>query len=627
MFLSLPQIQQSLSNLPSINPFFGMSFLAFKKSGLSVGNTERVVFSRIADDILFKHYRPCTSYSGFYNPFLTSDKDDRWLARRYGSTSLQRITTDTFSDALLHEKKTQFWGWQPNYIEILQRHLNGERIPAFDLAVWLFREDIWLGDISREVVRDRLFKKFSITQDEIESLFDTSLPNVPENWLQEEPVSEHELLNIIGYPENSAPEQGAALHLLELFEIGPASYFRYEPAARLNIITGDNSLGKTFLFECIWWALTGEWSQGPIHPRANVSKKTPRISFSLAGSGGRVQQFKSDYDWNKRQWELPKSRSAEAGVVLYARFDGSFAVWDSTRRDFEGERDTPTQLVFTRDALWEGLRTSDGKGWLCNGLIRDWVSWQLSGERYENRWRALLACLKSLSPSGESMTPGDPVRVSITDEREVPTLYMPYGLVPIVNASAGVQRAIALAYVLVWTWFRHTENSELLRRDPQNRVVLIVDEVEAHLHPRWQRVIIPALMATVKELSSSLRPQIHVATHSPMVMASTEVVFDEEQDDFHHLRLDGNEVILEELLFVKRGRADLWLMSDAFGLEMPRSVPGEDAIRDAKKLQLLESPSPKQVKEVHERLVRVLAQDDDFWPRWRFFAKQHGVEV
>ncbi|MCP4702626.1 MAG: ATP-binding protein [Gammaproteobacteria bacterium] len=447
------------------------------------------------------------------------------------------------------------------------------------------------------------------------------MPLVPENWLQQEPVSEHELLNIIGCPEGSTPEQDGALQLLELSEIGPASCFRYKPAARLNIITGDNSLGKTFLFDCIWQALTGEWIEDPIRPRANVSKNTPCISFSVAGAGSR--QFKSGYDWNKQQWAAPKNRAAEAGVVIYARFDGSFAVWDSTRGDFEGK--VPTQLVFTHDALWNGLSAPDGKGWLCNGLIRDWVSWQLSGARYKNRWQALLACLNSLSPSGEPMRPGDPVRISITDEREMPALYMPYGLVPLVNASAGVQRAVALAYVLVWTWFRHVDNSELLRREPANRVVLIVDEVEAHLHPRWQRVIIPALMAAAKELCSSLSPQIHVATHSPMVMASAEVVFDEEKDGFHHLRLNGNEVVLEEIPFVKRGCADLWLMSEAFGLAMPRSLPGEEAINDAKKLQLSEEPSLQQVKAVHKRLMRFLAQDDDFWPRWRFFAKQHGI--
>ena len=254
---------------------------------------------------------------GFYNPFLTSDKSNRWVKRRYGSTSLQRITADTFSDALIHQKKTQFWGWNTNYIEVLSRHLRDGLLPAFDLSVWLFRNDIWPDDVKPKNLCERLFKEFSISEIEKKALFNTILPNKPENWIQEEPVAEHELLNIIGYPENSTPEHGATLKQLALFEIGPASLFRYEPAERLNIITGDNSLGKTFLFECIWWALTGEWIEGPIRPRPEVSKKTPCISFSVSGTDGRVQQFKSDYDWNKQKWRVPKSRLAEAGRCYF----------------------------------------------------------------------------------------------------------------------------------------------------------------------------------------------------------------------------------------------------------------------------------------------------------------------
>ena len=32
--------------------------------------------------------------------------------------------------------------------------------------------------------------------------------------------------------------------------IGPAKRLIFEPAKRLNLITGDNGLGKTFLLEC-----------------------------------------------------------------------------------------------------------------------------------------------------------------------------------------------------------------------------------------------------------------------------------------------------------------------------------------------------------------------------------------
>jgi hypothetical protein len=109
-------------------------------------------------------------------------------------------------------------------------------------------------------------------------------------------------------------------------------------------------------------------------------------------------------------------------------------------------------------------------------------------------------------------------------------------------------------------------------------------------------------------------------------MASAETIFNERTDDLHHLRIDDQRVvILEELKFVKRGTADAWLMSDVFGLSQPRSQDAERAIEDAKRVQLSTAPDDSFVQEVNGRLQQYLAPDDEFWPRWRFFAKQHGV--
>jgi hypothetical protein len=634
MYITIEQIKQSLNQLGWINPFFGMSFLAFKKAGIPVGEMRRVNFTQIATDILNQHYHPSSTYQGFYNPFLTSKsrKESPWTKPRYPSTTLQRITTDTFSDVLIHPKHSSQWGWKKSYVEGLKNHLGGRLIPAFDLAVWLFRNEKWPTDATFETISGRLFNAYSIGSQEIKELFDTSIPETIRHWLGEKQVNERELLAAIGSPPGSLPEEGAALRSLELRAIGPATLFSYKPAERLNIITGDNSLGKTFLLECIWWALTGEWLERPVLPRTNVSKTTPRISFSVSTVGGRPQSFSSSYNWDQQNWTLPSKRAMVAGLVIYARFDGSFAVWDPARLylvDQQSKVSTqakPTaRIFFSREDIWYGLQGEGRREWLCNGLLRDWVTWQRSGDRYKEQWNALVASLERLSPSSEVLEPGEPAKLPF-NELEIPTIRAPYAEVPVVHASAGVQRAVALAYILVWAWFRHLENSSIIRRDPQRRLVLIVDEVEAHLHPKWQRVIVPAVMNTVSTLAPLVSPQIHLATHSPMVMASAETIFNEQIDNLHHLKLVKQDVVLDELPFVKRGRADLWLMSDVFGLEHARSLPAEEAIKDAVALQLENTASSEQVREVNSRLLIYLAQDDDFWPRWRFFAKQHGVD-
>ncbi|WVM93026.1 ATP-binding protein [Halopseudomonas pachastrellae] len=49
------------------------------------------------------------------------------------------------------------------------------------------------------------------------------------------------------------------LKQLKLTNVGPAPLMELEFGERLNLITGDNGLGKSFLLDIAWWALTGKW--------------------------------------------------------------------------------------------------------------------------------------------------------------------------------------------------------------------------------------------------------------------------------------------------------------------------------------------------------------------------------
>ena len=49
------------------------------------------------------------------------------------------------------------------------------------------------------------------------------------------------------------------LKTLRLENIGPAKEMELELGSRLNLITGDNGLGKSFLLDVAWWAMTSYW--------------------------------------------------------------------------------------------------------------------------------------------------------------------------------------------------------------------------------------------------------------------------------------------------------------------------------------------------------------------------------
>jgi len=74
------------------------------------------------------------------------------------------------------------------------------------------------------------------------------------------------------------------LKSLKLRDIGPAPRLIVELADRLNIFTGDNGLGKTFILDIAWWALTGDWAGLPAWPRpadgaSPPTKFQPQIKF------------------------------------------------------------------------------------------------------------------------------------------------------------------------------------------------------------------------------------------------------------------------------------------------------------------------------------------------------------
>ena len=55
------------------------------------------------------------------------------------------------------------------------------------------------------------------------------------------------------------------------------------------------------------------------------------------------------------------------------------------------------------------------------------------------------------------------------------------------------------------TWTEHQIAADLPGENMVRQVTMLFDEVESHLHPRWQRSILRALRDVGKELESAVR--------------------------------------------------------------------------------------------------------------------------
>src|SRR5690606_20487570 len=130
-----------------------------------------------------------------------------------------------------------------------------------------------------------------------------------------------------------------------------------------------------------------------------------------------------------------------------------------------------------------------------------------------------------------------------------------------------------------------------------------------HLHPQWQRRIVPALLRVMKSLTGRNVPvQLVVATHSPMVMMSAEAEFNDDKDVVFTLELVDQQAVVNRSPWAKQGDAVNWLVSEAFGLRQARSVQGEEAIEAAEALMRHDRdalpPGLDTQGKIHKALVR-----------------------
>lgn len=132
----------------------------------------------------------------------------------------------------------------------------------------------------------------------------------------------------------------------------------------------------------------------------------------------------------------------------------------------------------------------------------------------------------------------------------------PYGWVNVDQLGFGYQSILALVVDIASRLVEHNPDSPNPLAEP---AVILIDEVDLHLHPKWQRTL-------QKELSEQFPNAQFIATaHSPLVVQSSP------DANVLLLKRDGDHVIVERAPdVIKTWRVDQILTSDLFGLPTSR---------------------------------------------------------
>ena len=142
----------------------------------------------------------------------------------------------------------------------------------------------------------------------------------------------------------------------------------------------------------------------------------------------------------------------------------------------------------------------------------------------------------------------------------------PYGSIPLSALSLGYQTTLAWVLDLATRLYRYYPENNNPLDEP---AIVIIDEIDLHLHPLWQRYII--------EYLSNLFPQIQfIATaHSPLMAQVTK------KANLVVLRQECGQVVIENNPAAVEGwRVDQILTSPLFGLSSSRSPRVEALINE-----------------------------------------------
>ncbi len=353
-----------------------------------------------------------------------------------------------------------------------------------------------------------------------------------------------------------------------------------------TLFLGNNGGGKSTVLRAICVALAGN------DPRA------AKAALKLLRNGARSGRIQLEFGPDRMVTELvrdaagvkvesPQVTPLQAGRLLVLAFP---VLRGASNRASRGPREVPGSGPSVDDIapMIEGVtdsRLDDLKQWIINLMVQ--ADATTGGSE-----SGMLATLRSLI---RELIPGQRVSLARVD-RNTWTIWLETadGDVEFDAISQG------MSSILNWVGVLLRRLYDVYPRSPapeKERALVLIDEIDAHLHPNWQRRLV--------EITRRFFPNVQIVatSHSPLLAGA---VKQEELRIVERDPVSGKTTVSAARENLEGQRAEDILVSSLFALDTTRSPEAERSIKSY--LALFENPSPSesdkaQMKDLKARMI------------------------